>query len=228
MGIGSERLSRAVAVGALLSSAAFFAWYGLAFGASWPAMLPFYGGAVLMWMVAAAGVERRRPWGPSFAAGLSAISVLTMLRAGLHPAVTLFLSGQVILFAALAARAVAERQSGAEPEPEQWRHAGLGFAAGIAAPWLLIVGLLPGLGCGASMLGLGAAALGAAGIGAAFRGRTWGLFAMAAAVLPLLAIPASGVGCMAGLHDGAGELASIALGLALLPWAGPVVRRLRG
>jgi hypothetical protein len=50
---------------------------------------------------------------------------------------------------------------------------------------------------------------------------------MAAAVPLLLAVPPAGV-CHATPHDTAGEIAALGLGLALLPWIGPVARRLLG
>jgi hypothetical protein len=228
MRISTERVSRAGAVVALLASAAFFAWYGLAIGRSWTAALPFYGGASLMWVVAAIGVHRRTVWGPSFAAGLSAVSIVTMLRAGLHPAVTVFLGVQVLLLAALATRAAATRDDREPLASERWRYAGLAFAAGIATPYLLLVGLFPGLSLGPSLLGLAGLALGVAGVSGAFRGRAWGLLAMVGAVPLLLAVPPAGWSCHAALHDRAGELASLGMVLGVIPWVGPVARRLRG
>jgi hypothetical protein len=218
-----ERTSRAVAIVCLLASAAFFAWYGLALGATWPASIGFFAAATLTWLVAAVGVSRALPWGPSFAAGLSAITTLVFLPVGLRPVIALFLGIQVVLHAALAARAVSAK----DHPVGGWRHAGLGFALGLAAPWVLVVGLLPGLGCGASMLGLVALLVAGAGAHGVFRGRTWGLFALLGAVPLLLAVPPH-AGCHPSPHDAAGELASVAIALALVPWIAPVARVLRG
>lgn len=225
----TERVSRTAALLALLASAAFFAWYGLSVGQSWPATLPFYGGATLMWVVAAIGVHRQQVWGPSFAAGLSAVSIVTMLRSGLHPPVTVFLATQVVLLATLALHSVAARRA-EDDSPlaaDRWRYAGLAFAAGIATPYLLLAGLFPGLGLGASLVGLGGLAVGVAGVAGAFRGRAWGLFAMTGAIPLLLAVPPTGWACHAALHDRAGELAAIGMGLGVMPWVAPILRRLR-
>ena len=219
-----ERTSRTVAVACLLASGAFFAWYALAVGGP---PIPFLSATALAWMVAALGVSRGTAWGPSFAAGLSAVTTIVLLPWGLMPAVAVFLGVQAVLHASLAARAIASG-SRADDHPEvSWRHAGMGFGAGLAMPWLLLVGLLPGLGCSDSMLAFAALVLATGGLSAAFGGRTWGLFAIAGALPLLLAVPPSGM-CHASPHDTAGEIAALGLGIALLPWLGPVARRLLG
>jgi hypothetical protein len=221
-----ERTSRSLAVVCLLASGAFFAWYALAIGGP---SIPFLSATSLAWVVAALGVSRRWAWGPSFAAGLSAVTTIVLLPSGLLPAVAVFLAVQAVLHASLAARAIAG-ESDERPEhlaEISWRHGGMGFAAGLAMPWLLLVGLLPGLSCGASMLALIALVTAIGGLNAAFRGRTWGLFAMAGAIPLLLAVPPQSL-CHATPHDTAGEIAALGLGLALLPWVGPVARGLFG
>ena len=218
-----ERSARAVAVVSLLASAAFFAWYGLALGQSWAAMLPFFGGLSLTWLVGAIGVSRQRVWGPSYAAGLAAISAMVMLPVGLHPAVIAFLGAQVILLTALAVRSVAAHDAGAPVA--SWRHSGVGFMAGVAVPWIVVAGLMPTGATGTLLIGTGAAALAVAGLSGVFRGKTWGLFATMAAIPALIAIP-EGFGCAASSHDRAGELAALALGLGLLPWLAPLARAL--
>ncbi|MFK7989909.1 MAG: hypothetical protein AB8I08_28070 [Sandaracinaceae bacterium] len=212
--------SRRTAVVCLLASAAFFTWWGAATVPAWPAALPYFGGLVAAWLLAAVGVHRGLSFGPGFAIGLAAMSIVSLLPLGLRAPVTAFLAAQVVLISALTLRAFAD------PAQTSWRHGGLSFAVGLGAPWLLLVGLLPGLDGGASLLGLGALSVGGVGALAAFRGRTWGLFAILAAVPMLLAVPEARLGGSLAPHDRAGELAALALTLATLPWLRPIAARL--
>ncbi|MEQ9076966.1 MAG: hypothetical protein RLP09_24110 [Sandaracinaceae bacterium] len=220
-----ERGARGVAVVSLLASAAFFAWYGFAVGASWAAMLPFFGGLTLAWVVAAIGVSRQRVWGPSYAAGLAAISTMVMMPTGLHPSVMVFLGAQVVLLTALAVRTVSAQDAGAPVA--DWRHAAVGFMAGVAVPHLVVAGLLPGAACGVALTGVAAAGLAVLGLSGVFRGKTWGLFALMGAVPLLVAIPEVAHPCLTTAHDRAGDLAALALGLGLIPWIAPLARALR-
>lgn len=217
-----ERWSRRTAVVCLLASAGFFAWWATAVVPATPSLLPYFGGLVATWLLAASGVQRQRPWGPGLATGLAAMSVVSLLPLGLMTPVAAFLAAQVMLISALTLRAFARGPESART----FRHAGLAFAVGLAAPWLLLVGLLPGLSCGASLLGLTALACGGAGAAAAFRGRTWGVFALLASIPLLIAIPETHLGCSVAPHDRAGELSALALTLATLPWLPPIARRL--
>ena len=79
--------------------------------------------------------------------GLQALETTRQLKERNIP-VALFLGAQVVLLTALGVRGFA-----APGGPESWRHTGLAFAVGLGAPWLLVVGLLPGLSCSASLLG---------------------------------------------------------------------------
>lgn len=222
MPLDVDTMSRRIAVGALLASAAFFAWWGLAMGRVFVGYAPFFLGLTLSWGIAAVGMHRARAWGPGYAGGLCALATVVMLPAGLHPPVVLFLCAQVVIMTALVMHAMATPAA-----PSAWRHTGLAFAAGLATPWLLYVGLVPGAGLAGALIGLAALALAGAGITAAFRGRTWGLLAMMGTIPLALAIPESPWSCHASPHDRAGDLAALALALAAIPWIGPIARHLR-
>lgn len=220
-----ERTTRWVAGVAIAASAGFFGWYALAIGAKWSAVVPFFGGLVLAWLGALIGLSRRRWWGSPYAAGLSILTVAFMAPAASRPDVIFYLGTQLALLAALGVRAMHERERGLD-EVRSWRHATLAFMGGLAVPWLLAAGLLPGGGV-MGLVGLGGAALAATGLSAAFRDRTWGLLAIGLSIPLLLAIPPSSWGCIRAPHDMAGEVASITLGAGLLVWIVPLFARLR-
>lgn len=214
-------------MGALVASAIFFGWYGLAMGRTWPAVWPFFGGFAVAFLAAFAGVARRRWWAPGFTAGLSILTIALIAPAATRVEVFVFLGAQLALLASLGVRAMTEREL-EEPldGPRSWRHGALAFSSGLAVPWLLAAGLLPGGGW-AGLIGLGGAAIAMLGISGAFRGRTWGLLAMAGAVPLLLAIPPFTWGCITAPHDVAGEVASLTMGAGLLAWIAPLFSRLR-
>ncbi|HEY8432097.1 MAG TPA: hypothetical protein VIL20_27155 [Sandaracinaceae bacterium] len=222
-----ERTSRWVAMGALVASVVFFGWYGFAMGRTWPAVWPFFGGFALAFAAALFGVARRRWWAPGYTAGLAILSIALLAPAATRLEVFLFLGAELTLLAALGVRAMSERELG-EPfdDARSWRHSALAFTGGLAVPWLLAAGLLPGGGW-MGLVGLGGALVAAIGLAGAFRERTWGLLAMAASVPLLLAIPPFTWGCIPAPHDVAGEVASLTMGAGLLAWVAPVLARLR-
>jgi hypothetical protein len=225
MATNIERASRWIAMVALVASAFFFGWYGLHVGRAWPAALPFFGGFVLAWLAALLGIARRRFWGQGYAAGLSLLSLSLLAPAANHAAVALFVGTQLALLGALGVRAMAEMEQ-AETEERSWRHGALAFTSGLAMPWLLAAGLLPGGGVWGlvAMVGAGLAVLGSSG---AFRNRTWGLLAMVGAIPLLLAIPPFTWGCIRAPHDVAGEVASLTLAAGVLSWIAPMFAALR-
>src|SRR5690606_27929385 len=120
---------------------------------------------------------------------------------------------QLVLLASLGVRAMAERELGeALDGARSWRHRTLAFTGGLATPWLLAVGLLPGGGF-AGLLGLAGALLAVVGLAGAFRERTWGLLAIAGSIPVMLAVPPFSWGCITAPHDVAGEVASVTLAL---------------
>src|SRR5690606_5965993 len=145
--------------------------------------------------------------------------------AACRPDVVFFLVTQLALLGALGVKAMSERERGAEQRT--WRHATLAFMGGLAVPWLLAVGLLPGGGA-AGLIGLGGAGLAVLGLYGALRERTWGLFAIGLSIPILLAVPPTSWGCLRAPHDVAGEVASLTLGTGLLVWLTPLLSRLRG
>lgn len=227
MATNIERTSRWVALVALAASAGFFGWYGVAVGKSWPAVIPFFGGFALAWVAALLGIARRRWWGPSFTTGLSILTLSLMLPGIGRAEVVAFVVTQLALLGALGVRAMTEQELG-EPldGPRTWRHGALAFTSGLAVPWLLAAGLLPGGGF-AGLLGLVGAGIACLGITAAFRGRTWGLLAIVGAIPLLLAIPPFAWGCITSPHDVAGEVASLTLGAGVAVWMVPLLKRLR-
>lgn len=227
MATNIERTSRWVAIGALVASVIFFGWYGLAMGRTWPAVWPFFGGFALAFAAALAGVARRRFWAPGYTAGLSILTVALIAPAATRLEVFLFLGAQLALLTSLGVRAMASRELGeALDEGRSWRHGALAFTGGLAVPWLLAAGLLPGGGW-AGLVGLAGALVAVVGIAGAFRERTWGLLAMAASVPLLLAIPPFSWGCITAPHDVAGEVASLTMGAGLLAWVAPILAGLR-
>jgi len=220
-----ERMSNGVARVAVVASAIFFGWYALAVGSKWAAVMPFFGGFVVAWLVALIGLTRQRWWGLPYAAGLSILNVALMAPAACRPDVVFFLVTQLALLGALGVKAMSERERGAEQRT--WRHATLAFMGGLAVPWLLAVGLLPGGGA-AGLIGLGGAGLAVLGLYGALRERTWGLFAIGLSIPILLAVPPTSWGCLRAPHDVAGEVASLTLGTGLLVWLTPLLSRLRG
>lgn len=220
-----ERMSNRVARVAVVASAIFFGWYALAVGSKWAAVMPFFGGFVVAWIVALIGLTRQRWWGLPYAAGLSILNVALMAPAACRPDVVFFLVTQLALLGALGVKAMSERERGAEQRT--WRHATLAFMGGLAVPWLLAVGLLPGGGA-AGLIGLGGAGLAVLGLYGALRERTWGLFAIGLSIPILLAVPPTSWGCLRAPHDVAGEVASLTLGTGLLVWLTPLLSRLRG
>jgi hypothetical protein len=228
MATNIERTSRWVALVALAGSAGFFAWYGVSVGRAWPAVMPFFGGFALAWVVSMLGIARRRWWGPSFTTGLSILTLSLMLPGSGRSEVVAFLVTQLALLGALGVGAMTEQEIGEPVDgPRTWRHGALAFTSGLAMPWLLAAGLLPGGGM-AGVLGLLGAGLACVGIAGALWGRTWGLLAMGAAIPVLLAIPPFAWGCLTSPHDVAGEVASCTLAAGLAAWLVPVLRRLRG
>jgi hypothetical protein len=223
-----ERTSRWVAVVALVASAFFFGWYGMTTGRVWPAVMPFFGGFVAVWLVAALGIARRRWWGSAFTVGLSVLTLSLMAPGAARLEVAAFLLVQLGLLGALGVRAMAEKELEQDlDEPRTWRHSALAFTSGLAMPWLLATGLLPGGGV-AGLIGLGGMLLAGLGILGAFRGKTWGLVGMLAAIPVLVAVPAFSWGCATAPHDVAGEIAAITMGAGLLAWVSPILSRLRG
>lgn len=220
-----ERASRWVALAAVSGSALFFGWYALAVGSKWAAMMPFFGGFVVAWLAALIGLTRDRWWGSPYTAGLSVLTVALMAPAASRPDVVVFLVAQLALLGALGVRAMNDKERGYEPR--SWRHATIAFMGGLAVPWLLAAGLLPGGGV-MGLVGLGGAALASLGIYGALRERTWGLLAIGLAIPLLLAIPPFSWGCLRAPQDVAGEVASITLGAGLIVWIAPLVARLRG
>lgn len=220
-----ERMSNAVALATVGASAVFFAWYTLVVGSAWPAVMPFFGGFGIVWLAALLGLWRERWWGVPFTAGFSILSVALLAPAASRLDVVVFLVAQVVLLGALGIKAMSERERGAETR--SWRHATLAFMGGLAMPWLLAAGLLPGGGA-AGLLALGAAGLASLGLYGALRERTWGLLAIGLSIPLLLAVPPTSWGCLRAPHDVAGEIASITLGAGLLVWVAPLIARLRG
>jgi hypothetical protein len=228
MATNLERTSRWVALVALAASAGFFAWYGVAVGKSWPAVMPFFGGFALAWVVSLLGIARRRWWGPSFTTGLSILTLSLMLPGIGRTEVVAFVLTQLALLGALGVRAMTEQEVGENAEGERtWRHGALAFTSGLAIPWLLAVGLLPGGGL-AGVMGLVGAGVACLGIASALRGRTWGLIAIGGSIPLLLAVPPLAWGCITSPHDVAGEVASFTLASGLAVWVVPVLKRLRG
>ncbi len=221
-----ERASRWVAMGALVASVIFFGWYGLAMGRAWPAVWPFFGGFALAFAAALAGVARRRWWAPGYTAGLSILTVALLAPAATRIEVLLFLGAQLALLGSLGVRAMTERESGEADGTRSWRHGALAFTGGLALPWLMAAGLLPGGGV-AGLIGLGGAALAVLGISGAFRERAWGLLAMGASIPLLLAIPPFTWGCITAPHDVAGEVASLTMAAGLFAWVAPIFKGLR-
>jgi hypothetical protein len=219
-----ERTTRWVAGAAVTSSAVFFGWYALAMGSKWGAVMPFFGGLVVAWLAALLGIGRRRWWSAPYAAGLSILTVALMSPAASRPDVVFYLVTQLVLLSALGVRAMHERERGLEART--WRHATLAFMGGLAVPWVLAAGLLPGGGA-MGLVGLGAAALACLGLFGAFRERTWGLLTIGLSIPLLLAIPPSSWGCLNAPHDVAGEVSAITLGAGLLVWITPLFARLR-
>jgi hypothetical protein len=220
-----ERTSRWVARVAVVASAAFFAWYALAVGKAWPAVTPFFGGFVVAWLAALLGLARNRWWGAPYTAGLSVLNIALMAPAASRAEVACFLVGQLVLLAALGTRAMSDEEQQRVPA-RSWRHATLAFTGGLAVPWLLAAGLLPGGGA-LGLIGLGGAGLAAIGLSGALRERTWGLLTIALSIPLLLAIPPFAWGCISAPQDVAGEVASITLGAGLLVWLAPMFGRLR-
>lgn len=222
-----ERTSRWIAMGALGASLIFFGWYGLAMGRTWPAVWPFFGGFALAFAAALFGVARRRWWAPGYTGGLSILTIALMAPAATRVEVFVFLGAQLALLAALGVRAMSARELGESLDGSpSWRHGALAFSSGLAVPWLLAAGLLPGGGW-LGLVGLAGALIAAGGIAGAFRERTWGLLAMVASVPLLLAIPPFTWGCITAPHDVAGEVASLTMGAGLLAWIAPLFSRLR-
>lgn len=219
-----EVTSRWVALGAVVVSTLFFGWYALAVGTKWAAMMPFFGGFVAAWLVALLGLSRQRWWGPGYTAGLSILTVSLMAPAAARVDVVVFLGVQLALLGALGVGVMSHKERGAEVR--SWHHGVLAFTGGLAVPWLLAAGLLPGGGL-MGLVGLVGAGLAALGLFGAFRERTWGLLAMALSIPLLLAIPPSTWGCLRAPQDIAGEVASITLGAGLLVWVVPMLARLR-
>lgn len=226
MATNIERASRWVAMVALVASAIFFGWYGFHVGKVWPAAWPFFGGFVLAWLAALVGMARKRFWGQGYTAGLSLLSLSLLGPAANHFAVALFVGTQLALLGALGVRAMAELEDGPRDEQCSWRHGALAFTCGLAMPWLLAAGLLPGGGLW-GLLGLGGAGLAVLGITGAFSNRTWGLLAIVASIPLLLAIPPFSWGCIPAPHDVAGEVASLTLGAGVLAWIAPMFGILR-
>lgn len=220
-----ERISSGIALAAAGASAVFFGWYTLAVGSKWAGVMPFFGGFVVVWLIAALGLHRNRWWAVPFTAGLAILNVALMAPAASRLDVAVFLVAQLALLGALGLKAMSERERG--DEARSWRHSTLAFMGGLAVPWLLAAGLLPGGGA-AGLLALGAAALASVGLFGALRERTWGLLAIGASIPLLLAVPPTSWGCLPGPHDIAGEIASITLGAGLLVWIAPLVAQLRG
>lgn len=226
MATNIERTSRWVAMAAVVASAIFFGWYGMRVGRVWPALLPFFGGFVLAWLAALLGLAKQRFWGQGYAAGLSLLSLSLLAPAARHLSVAFFVATQLVLLGAIGVRVMAEKELGATLADERsWRHGALAFTGGLAMPWLLAAGLLPGGGIG-GLIGLAGAGLAVLGISGAFRDRTWGLFAMAGAIPLLLAIPPFRWGCVTAPHDVAGEVASLTLAAGVLAWISPVIQHL--
>ncbi len=226
MATNIERASRWVAMVALVASAAFFGWYGFRLARGWPAIAPFFGGFVLAWLAALYGIGRRRFWGQGYTTGLSLLSLSLLSPAANHVGVALFVGTQLALLGALGVRAMAELEGAQADGDYSWRHGALAFTGGLAMPWLLAAGLLPGGGT-SGLLGLGAAGLAVLGIAGAFRNRTWGLFAMTASIPLLLAIPPFSWGCIMAPHDVAGEVAALTLGAGVLAWTAPILGLLK-
>ncbi|MCZ7682088.1 MAG: hypothetical protein M5U28_26155 [Sandaracinaceae bacterium] len=227
MATNIERTSRWVAIGALVASVIFFGWYGLAMGRTWPAVWPFFGGFALAFAAALAGVARRRFWAPGYTAGLSILTVALIAPAATRLEVFLFLGAQLALLASLGVRAMASRELGeALDESRSWRHGALAFTGGLAVPWLLAAGLLPGGGW-AGLVGLAGALVAVdrhrrrvprADLGPARDGGVGAALARHPAVL---------VGCITAPHDVAGEVASLTMGAGLLAWVAPIFAGMR-
>ncbi len=226
MATNIERASRWVAMVALVASAIFFGWYGLHVSKAWPAAWPFFGGFVLAWLAALYGIAQRRFWGQGYTAGLALLSVSLLGPAANHLPVALFVGTQLALLGALGVRAMAELEGAPRDDDHSWRHGALAFTGGLAMPWLLAAGLLPGGGLW-GLLGLAAAGLAVLGIAGAFSNRTWGMLAIVASIPLLLAIPPFSWGCIRAPHDVAGEVASLTLGAGVLAWIAPMFNALR-
>jgi hypothetical protein len=204
----------------LLGGAAYFLWAFASHGA-----VPLFLAFAIAFGVAARGVQLRRYWAPGYATGLSLLTLALLAPLRSVPEVTVLFAALCTGLVSLGARALADRGPRVD-----WRLSSLGLSAGLATPFLLLYGLTP---MHLGVLGVGsllAVALASVGFLAAFRGRTWGLFALLAAV-PLLSVDTTwlevgGVVWHCGLarHDAAGDAAAALVLFALLPFAAPVVR----
>ena len=105
--------------------------------------------------------------------------------------------------------------------------------AGASLPYLIAAGLAPKQSLGLALLGFGVVALGVVALVGLFRLRVWGVLAVAATAALAAGTLGQEVGWFAPAATnftalpGAGIVAAALLGLALVPFARPVVRFLR-
>ncbi len=201
---------------------------------------PAWAGIGLPYAVAAWGLARRRPWARPLALGAALYGAVLFVEPHfVVPGDTSFFTLGASLALALAASlfARAESEVGALPK-RAW--ASLLFA-GAALPGAFCVGLAQhGIPLLAVALVTAASLVGAGAVGLA-RGKTWGLFASMAGAAGMAALVpvAPELGWLDAPHRFLpqynplmlwllGAAAAALSGIAVLPWAGPVWRFLRG
>jgi hypothetical protein len=98
--------------------------------------------------------------------------------------------------------------------------------AGASLPYLILAGLAPKQGMAAA-LGFAALAAGVLGLRALVKLRTWGVLALVAAAALVVGARGAGWSMMASGADWSTAIAAVLLCAAVVPFVGPIARRLR-
>ncbi|MGF1466583.1 MAG: hypothetical protein ACFCGT_10645 [Sandaracinaceae bacterium] len=223
-----EQFGKALALIAQASGAVYFAGGALASAGACHGTGLLLFGISLAFAAGAVGLARGASWAPGFGAGLSVFTAAALLPAVLVPAVAAMVTVLCLGLTGLGLRGMATARTLGE-RPAEWRLTALSLSAGMATPCLLIFGLSPLTSGFGAAVSTAVAALALTGVAVAFRGRTWGLFAMAAA-LPFLAMDLGAPSLhpyAAWKHQAAGDAAGVLLLFALVPFVMPALRFLR-